>query len=393
MADRVLESLRHRWSSQTQREAGPPVVSALARSWLPWEGSKRGPDQVEGRKVAAAAVPPAPDGANGFRPPRNHYLPCAGHQEPRVCPATRLTQPRGTQVVNVHGWPTTSSQIGASRRGTEAGEPPLELETGGFQHRPVGDKPERRARHGLSPVLRLRHDSCTGIGRLIGSVNDQDLEDAITGQQQIHSGECPDRPSPIWGAPWGRSDPCLSVPTAVLGGECGWRPQPLPDSFTTAAAAASGNALWSPRPLFVPVRQCPGTASEASGERPLGMTLADSCDLGSLGDGKLEYQRSVVPLNLTHRHPLLRNSWVPVPAHRVLYAPVGPKQRKQKIRLSVWGAAVAPGGPLRSTSFPLPLVLRIEHRPLPAPVSEDVQVLRPDLVAKDPALLGKSPIH
>ena len=197
VADRVLESLRHRWSSQTQREAGPPVVSALARRWLPWEGSKRGTDQVEGRKVAAAAVPPAPDGANGFRPPRSHYLPCGGHQEPRVCPATRLTQPRGTQVVNVHGWPTTSSQIGASRRGTEAGEPPLELETGGFQHRPVGDKPERRARHGLSPVLRLRHDSCTGISRLIGSVNDQDLEDGITGQQQIHSGECPDRPSPI----------------------------------------------------------------------------------------------------------------------------------------------------------------------------------------------------
>ena len=25
----------------------------------------------------------------------------------------------------------------------------------------------------------------------------------------------------------------------------------LPDSFTTAAAAASGYALWSPRPLFV----------------------------------------------------------------------------------------------------------------------------------------------
>ncbi len=89
------------------------------------------------------------------------------------------------------------SMLGASRRGTEAGEPPLELETGGFQHRPVGDKPERRARHGLSPVLRLRHDSCTGISRLIGSVNDQDLEDGITGQQQIHSGECPDRPSPI----------------------------------------------------------------------------------------------------------------------------------------------------------------------------------------------------
>ena len=44
-----------------------------------------------------------------------------------------------------------------ARRGTEAGEPPLELGTGGFQHRTVGDKPERRARHGLSPVLRPRH--------------------------------------------------------------------------------------------------------------------------------------------------------------------------------------------------------------------------------------------
>ena len=223
-------------------------------------------------------------------------------------------------------------------------------------------------------------------------MNNQDLEDGIAGQQQIHSGDCPGRPSPIWGAPRGRSDPCPQRSHSSSVRRVRLAPvQTLPDSFTTAATAASWNALWSPRPLFVPVGQCPGTALAASGERPLGMTLADSCDLGSLGDGKLEYQRSAMPLNLTHRHPLLRNSWVPVPAHRVLYAPVGPKQRKQKIRLSVWGAAAAPGGPLRSTSFPLPLVLRIEHRPLPAPVSEDVQVLRPDLVAKDPALPGKIP--
>ena len=71
VADRVLESLRHRWSSQTQREAGPPAASDLARRWRPLVRSGRDLHQVEGCNVTAAA-PSAPAGANGFRPPRNH---------------------------------------------------------------------------------------------------------------------------------------------------------------------------------------------------------------------------------------------------------------------------------------------------------------------------------
>ena len=118
-----------------------------------------------------------------------------------------------------------------ARRGTEAGEPPLELGTGGFQHRPVGDKPERRARHGLCSRSASSPCSCTGIGRLIGSVND------------------PDRPSPIWGASRGRSDPCPQRSHSSSVRRVRLAPvQPLPNSFTTAAAAASWNAFMFRRP-------------------------------------------------------------------------------------------------------------------------------------------------
>ena len=47
----------------------------------------------------------------------------------------------------------------------------------------------------------------------------------------------------------------------------------------------------------VSVGQCGGTVLAVSGEETLGVTFADSHDLGSLGDGKLVFQHAVEHLN------------------------------------------------------------------------------------------------
>ena len=67
-------------------------------------------------------------------------------------------------------------------------------------------------------------------------------------------------------------------------------------SFTTAAAAASGTALWG-RPPPVAVGQCGSTVLAVSREKAFGMTFAHSHNLGCLGDGKLVFQNAVENLN------------------------------------------------------------------------------------------------